>query len=127
MREHQKFYVCKKCGNMIGLIKDQGVTLTCCNEQMTELVPNTVLASAEKHIPDITMSGDVMTVQVGSVAHPMEEGHHIEFIYVETEKGGQRKSLKAGDEPKHKFCFIDDKPVAVYEYCNVHGLWKIDL
>jgi len=91
---------------------------------MTELVPNTVEASTEKHIPAVTATSDSLSVQVGSVPHPMEDGHHIAFVYVETEQGGQRKCLKPGMEPKCSFSFADDKPVAVYAFCNLHGLWE---
>ena len=124
MRGNQKFFVCKLCGNLVGMVENKGVPLVCCGEKMAELVPNTVEASVEKHLPVTAMSGDTMTAQVGSVPHPMEEGHHIAFVYVETERGGQRKSLKVGEEPKTAFCFMEDKPVAVYAYCNLHGLWK---
>ena len=127
MSGKQKFFICERCGNIIGLIKDSGVPMICCGEKMSELVANTVEASAEKHLPDVNISGDSMKVQVGSVLHPMEEGHHIAFVYVETEKGGQRKSLKIGEDPKTSFAFSDDKPVAVYEYCNLHGLWKTEI
>ena len=112
---------------MIGLIEDMGVAMFCCGEEMTELIPNTVEASAEKHLPDVTVSGDSIIVQVGSVLHPMEEEHHISFIYVETERGGQRKCLNVGEEPKVTFCFSNDKHIAVYAYCNLHGLWKTEL
>jgi len=91
---------------------------------MTELVPNTVEAATEKHLPAVTVSGDDLNVQVGSVPHPMEEGHHIAFVFVQTEQGGQRKGLKVGSEPKCAFSLKDDKPVAVYAYCNLHGLWE---
>ena len=121
---NHKFFVCRHCGNLVGMVENKGVPLVCCGENMAELVPNTAQASTEKHLPAITMSGDTMTVQVGSVAHPMEEGHHIAFVYVETACGGQRKSLKIGEEPKAVFRFADDKPAAVYAYCNLHGLWK---
>ena len=94
---------------------------------MTELVPNTVEASVEKHLPAVTAMADGIEVQVGSVPHPMEEGHHISFVYVGTEHGGQRKCLKVGSEPKCKFSFTDDKPVTVYAYCNLHGLWETKL
>ena len=123
----QKFYICKHCGNMIGLIEDKGVPMMCCGEEMTELVANTVEASAEKHLPDISVSGDSICVKVGSVPHPMEEAHHISFVYIETERGGQRKCLKIGEDPKLSFCFSDDKPVAVYAYCNLHGIWKTEI
>lgn len=123
----QKFFICKKCGNMVGLIDNHGVPLSCCGETMTELVANTVEASAEKHLPVVTVEGDKVSVAVGSVLHPMEEAHHIAFIYLETEKGGQRKALKPGQEPKAEFALVDDKLIAVYEYCNLHGLWKTEV
>jgi len=121
----QRFFICQHCGNIVGLIKDQGVPLVCCGDDMMELVPNTVEASAEKHLPVATVSGSNLSVSVGSVAHPMEDGHHIAFVYVETENGGQRKCLK--NAPGATFSFVDDKPVAVYAYCNLHGLWKTDI
>ena len=121
------FFVCKHCGNMSGLIEDKGVPLVCCGENMTKLEPNTVEASVEKHLPAVTVSGDTLSVQVGSAPHPMEDGHHISFVYVETQHGGQRKRLKVGGEPKLAFSFSDDKPTAVYAYCNLHGLWKTEI
>ena len=127
MRGTQKFYICEKCGNLIGLIDNKGVPMVCCGVDMTELVPNTVDASTEKHLPAVTVSGDSISVKVGSDAHPMEEAHYITFIYVETEKGGQRKSLSPGEEPAADFKFVDDKPLAVYAYCNLHGIWKTEL
>ena len=127
MRGNQEFFICKKCGNLIGVIKNEGCTLTCCGEDMTVLVPNTVEASVEKHLPAVTVSGNKLEVAVGSVIHPMEEGHNIMFVYVETENGGQRKCGKIGEEPKYTFSFENDKPVAVYAYCNLHGLWKTEV
>ena len=127
MRGRQKFYICDDCKNIVGIISMRGVPLMCCGIHMTELEANTVEASKEKHLPEVLVSGDHMQVQVGSVLHPMEEGHHITFIYVETENGGQRKILKIGEEPRASFCFTDDRPIAVYEYCNLHGLWKTEL
>jgi superoxide reductase len=123
----QKFFLCKRCGNMVGLIKNNGAPLICCGEAMSELVPNTVEASKEKHLPAVTVSGDAVSVQVGSVLHPMEAEHLISFIYLETSRGGQRKSLSTGEEPKQTFMLSDDKPVAVYAYCNLHGLWKTEI
>ena len=123
----QKFYICEQCGNMVGLIKDEGVPLMCCGEEMEELVPNTIEASTEKHLPAVTVSGDSITVQVGSVLHPMAEEHHIAFVYVQTEHGGQRKCLAVGDDPILTFSFSDDKPIAVFAYCNLHGLWKTEI
>ena len=122
-----KFYICKHCGNMVGMIKDAGVPIICCGEPMTELTPNTVEASNEKHLPAVTVDGNNVHVEVGTVAHPMLAAHYIEWIYLETEKGGQRKALAAGDAPVEDFTVVDDKPVAVYAYCNLHGLWKTEL
>ena len=123
----QKFYICKQCGNMIGLIEDKGVPMMCCGEAMTELVANTAEASVEKHLPSVTVSGDKISVKVGSVPHPMEEAHHISFVYVETQRGGQRKCLKIGEEPQLSFSLSDDKPLAAYAYCNLHGMWKTEI
>ena len=128
MTRNKKFYLCKHCGNFVDMIDDKGIPLVCCGEEMAELVANTVEASAEKHLPHCTMLDNTLIVQVGSVPHPMTEEHHITFIYVETENGGQLRYLKIGDEPpKAEFLFVNDKPVAVYEYCNIHGLWKTKL
>jgi len=127
MGRNQRFFVCRHCGNMAGLIVDKGVPLVCCGEKMPELVPNTEEASVEKHLPAVAVSGGCIDVSVGSVPHPMEEAHNIAFVFVETEKGGQRKCLKVGEEPKLSFCFADDKPLAVYAYCNLHGLWKTEV
>jgi len=122
-----KFLLCKHCGNMVEFIEDSGVSIVCCGNDMNELVPNTEEASTEKHLPAVTVSDDGIVVQVGSTLHPMEEAHHITFVYVATERGGQRKCLKVGEEPKLSFSFSDNKPVAVYAYCNLHGLWKTEV
>jgi len=123
----QKFFICERCGSVIGLIENKGAPIMCCGEKMTELIPNFAEASIEKHLPVVTVSGDTVEVKIGEASHPMEESHRITFVYVETERGGQRKSFKVGDEPKLTFKFSDDKPVAVYAYCNIHGLWKTDV
>jgi superoxide reductase len=107
-------------------VVDSRVPVVCCGEQMQELVPNTVDASNEKHVPFVTRINDCkIKVEVGSVAHPMLPEHHICFIYVETENGGIRVDLK--DKPEAEICTCNGKPVAVYEYCNLHGLWKTEL
>ena len=123
MEISHKFYNCSHCGNTAVLVVNKGVPLVCCGEKMSELVPNTVEASTEKHLPAVTLSGSSLSVQVGSVPHPMEDEHHISFVYVETENGGQRKRFNKGAQPKCIFSFTDDKPVAVYAFCNLHGLW----
>lgn len=120
----KRFFICKHCGNIIGLIHASGAPVSCCGEHMTELIPNTVDAAQEKHVPVITVDGNKVTVQVGSVVHPMLDSHYIQWIYLETKHGGQRKALKPGDKPVATFILEDDEPVAAFEYCNLHGLWK---
>jgi superoxide reductase len=121
---NERFYLCKHCGNLVGKIHDSGVEIICCGEPMMELVPNTVEASVEKHLPVVTVDKDTVTVKIGSAPHPMIEKHYIMWVYLMTEKGGQRKSLLPGEEPEVKFALVDDKPLAAYAYCNIHGLWK---
>ena len=121
-----KFYRCNHCGNVIEKHVDSKVPVVCCGEKMQELVANTVDASTEKHVPVVTKVDDcTIKVQVGSVEHPMLPEHHISFIYVETENGGMKINLT--DKPEATFCTCADKPVAVYEYCNLHDLWKTEL
>ena len=95
---------------------------------MKELTVNTVDASVEKHLPVVTRLDDCrIKVEVGAVPHPMTEEHHIAFIYVETENGGMRIDLPHTGKPEAVFCTCTDKPVAVYEYCNLHGVWKTEI
>ena len=122
-----RFFICKHCGNLIGLILSSGVPIICCGEEMSELVPNTVDASHEKHVPVVAVDGDKVIVKIGSVPHPMAEEHYIMWVYLQTGKGGQRKCLKPGDAPEAEFLIVNDKPVAVYAYCNIHGLWSTEL
>ncbi|MBQ2807430.1 MAG: desulfoferrodoxin [Clostridia bacterium] len=119
-----KFYICEKCGNLVGAIHESGVPMKCCGQNMTKIEAGVVEASREKHIPVATVEGDKVVVSVGSVAHPMVPEHSIEWVYLQTDKGGQRKCLSAGDAPVVTFALSDEKPVAVYAYCNLHGLWK---
>ncbi|HZK19223.1 MAG TPA: desulfoferrodoxin family protein [Treponemataceae bacterium] len=121
------FYLCEKCGNLIVMINDAGINPFCCGIKMKKLVPSEVDAATEKHVPFVTVQGDTVSVQVGEVAHPMTEAHLIKWIYVQTEKGSQLKKLTAEDEPNAVFELKDDKAIAVYEYCNLHGLWKKSL
>ena len=123
----QKFFVCKHCGNLVGMINNSGVPIICCGEPMQELIPNTVEASNEKHLPVITISKDEVKVNIGSVDHPMVPEHFIQWIYIETKNGGQRKSLKAGDKPQAVFVLKDDEVLAAFAYCNIHGLWKTEV
>ena len=124
----KKFFVCKHCGNMIGLLHDAGVPMMCCGEKMVEMVPNTTDAAQEKHVPVATVEGNKVVVNIGSVDHPMAAEHWIQWVYLETDKGGHRKVLTPGEKPNVVFALTEDeKPLAVYEYCNLHGLWVAKL
>ncbi len=119
-----KFYKCETCGNIITKLNDSGVPVVCCGKPMTELVPGSVDAAQEKHVPAVTVSGNKVSVQVGEVEHPMLDEHYIQFIVLETATGFQKKTLKPGEKPVAEFLLADgEKAVAVYEYCNLHGLW----
>lgn len=121
----QKFYVCSHCGNIIAYVKDAGVPVMCCGQKMQELVPGTVEASGEKHIPVYTVEDNVLRVTVGSVEHPMLPEHYIEWISIQTSAGNQRKCLKPGQAPRADFALLPGETVeAVYAYCNLHSLWK---
>ena len=122
-----KFYICEHCGNIVTKIHDAGVPVVCCGQKMKELVPGTVEASVEKHVPVAVVEGGLVKVEIGSVAHPMAEEHWIEWVHLVSEKGSQRKYLNPGEAPNVRFLLEDDKPVAVYAYCNLHGLWKKEL
>ncbi|HHT98305.1 MAG TPA: desulfoferrodoxin [Clostridiales bacterium] len=120
-----KFYLCKHCKNIVSMLQDSGVNIVCCGDDMTLLKANTEDASNEKHVPVVSVVSNTVKVDVGSVLHPMEDKHFIQWIYLETKDGGQIKYLKPGEAPKATFALNnDDEVVAVYEYCNLHGLWK---
>lgn len=118
-------YKCDHCGTIVEEIKIGGCTPSCCGEKMRLLEAGTSDGAQEKHVPVYKVEGNIVKVQVGEVAHPMLEEHFIEWIAIETNKGRQRKSLKPGQEPACEFALLDGEEVtAVYEYCNLHGLWK---
>lgn len=122
-----RFYICEHCGNIVGMIHASGVPLVCCGQKMTNLEPGTKEASLEKHIPIVSVEGNTVKAIVGAVNHPMTEEHSITWVYLQTDRGGQRKCLAPGEEPVVTFTLTDEKPVAVYAYCNLHGLWKADI
>ena len=126
-----KFYKCRHCGNVIHKVVDSQIPVICCGERMQELIPNTVDASTEKHVPFVTniiecdCAGTcerMLKIQIGTTLHPMTPEHYIAFLYIETDKGGIRIDLK--DKPEAEICVCYCKPIAVYAYCNLHGLWK---
>lgn len=119
-----KFYICETCKNIVTKIVDSKVPVICCGKPMKELIPGAVDGALEKHVPAVNIEGNIVKVQIGEVIHPMLAEHYIQFIVLETKNGYQIKNLKAGDEPKAEFVLADgDVAVAVYEYCNLHGLW----
>jgi len=119
-----RFYICETCGNLVGLVLEGGGELVCCGKPMKKLVANTQEASHEKHIPEVTIEGNKVTVKVGSVEHPMVEEHYIQFIYLVTKKGAQKACLAPGEKPVAEFALVDgDEVQAAYEFCNLHGLW----
>ena len=120
-----KFYRCAHCGQIVAIVKETGVPVICCGEAMQEIVPGSVDAAVEKHVPVYEVKDNKVIVTVGSTEHPMLPEHYIEWIALETKQGNQRKALKAGDEPKACFALCEgDEVVAVYAYCNLHSLWK---
>ena len=120
-----KFYRCDHCGNIVTFVHNSGVPVMCCGQKMTELVPGTVDAALEKHVPVVQVQGASVHVQVGAVAHPMLPEHVIQWIALETNQGSQIKYLQPGQAPQADFALApEEQVVAVYEYCNLHGLWK---
>lgn len=120
-----KFYRCDHCGNILTFVHSAGIPVVCCGQEMTELVPGTTDAAQEKHVPVAEIQGNAVHVKVGSVPHPMLEEHFIQWIALETNNGSQLKYLNPGEQPEVDFALADGEKVeAVYEYCNLHGLWK---
>ena len=123
-----KYYACEHCGNIIEYVNESGVPVMCCGQKMTEIVPGTSDGAQEKHVPVVTVDGDKVIVEVGAVEHPMVEAHYIEWIAIETTRGSQRVKLDYTDKPRAEFKLADgEELVAAYEYCNLHGLWKLDI
>lgn len=120
-----KFYVCEHCGNLVTFLHAAGVPVMCCGQKMSELIPGTVDAAVEKHVPAVDINGNVVSVKVGSVEHPMLPEHFIQWIALETSQGSQIKYLKPGEKPEAAFALAEGETVVgVYAYCNLHGLWK---
>ena len=123
-----QIYVCEKCGNCFIVGYKTGCTPVCCGQPMTLAVPNTVDAAQEMHVPVVTVEGSKVTAKVGSVEHPMTPDHYIASIMLETDRALQVKYMRPTDKPEMTFMVAPgEKPVAVYEYCTKHGLWKTDL
>jgi len=123
MAEKMQIYKCEVCGNIVEVLHGGKGELVCCNEPMKLFKENTVDAAKEKHVPVIKRDGDMVKVKVGSVDHPMEEKHYIEWIQIVDGDVAYRKFLKPGDAPEAEFC-VSSKDIYAREYCNIHGLWK---
>ena len=119
-----KLFRCRHCGQIIFKVNDTSVPVVCCGEKMAELVANTTDAATEKHVPVVEVNGNVVTVKVGSVTHPMIEEHYIQWILINTNKGVQLKELKPNQAPEASFVLQDgEELIEAYEYCNLHSLW----
>ena len=118
-------YICSHCGNIITKIEDKKVPVSCCGELMKKIEPNTFDGAVEKHVPKYVVEGNLVKVSVGEVAHPMLEAHYIKWIILETNKGFSVKYLNYDQPPYAEFLLTDGETiVAVYEFCNLHGVWK---
>jgi superoxide reductase len=125
---NMRFFKCELCGNLVAMIQAGGGQLSCCGQNMTELKPNTTDAAQEKHVPVVEINGSVVKVSVGSVPHPMLPEHSIQWICLETSKGFSIRHLAPGGEPAAEFALApDEKAVAAYEFCNLHGLWMKEI
>ena len=120
-----RFFICNHCGNIIAMIKDNGVPIKCCGENMQEIIPGTSEGSQEKHIPVYHINGETVTVSVGETEHPMTPEHYIDWVCIETEDGFQLKNLTPNMSPKISFSLSKGEKIkAVYAFCNLHSLWK---
>ena len=124
MAEQLQVYKCELCGNIVEVLHGGGGELVCCGEPMKLFVENTVDAAKEKHVPVVEKTATGFKVKVGSVAHPMEEKHYIEWVEVIDAQGkAYRQFLEPGQAPEATFC-VKGGAVTAREYCNIHGLWK---
>ena len=123
-----KVFKCEKCGKMLLTMVGSGCIPHCCGEEMTVLEANTTDGALEKHVPFVKNENGLFEVQIGEAEHPMMEAHYIQWIALETDRGVQVRYLKPGEKPCAVFAaHEDEKAEAVYEYCNLHGLWKKEL
>jgi superoxide reductase len=125
MAKQLEVYKCEVCGNIVEVLHGSAPSLVCCNQNMTLMEENTVDAAREKHVPVIAMGEGVITVKVGSVPHPMEDKHYIEWIELLADGKVYRQFLKPGEKPEATFNLTAAK-VTAREYCNIHGHWKAE-
>ncbi len=123
MAEQSGIYKCELCGNIVEVLIAEDGTLVCCDQPMKLMVENTVDAAKEKHVPVIEKIPGGVKVKVGSVAHPMEEKHYIQWIEITADGKTCRKFLEPGQAPEVEF-MVEAANITAREYCNIHGLWK---
>jgi superoxide reductase len=123
MAERLQIFKCGVCGHIVEVIHEGMGELVCCNKPMSHIVEGTVDAALEKHVPVVEKTPDGIKVTVGSVAHPMEEKHYIEWIELIADGRAYRQFLKPGEAPEATFN-VDAQQITAREYCNLHGLWK---
>ncbi|MEM7816897.1 MAG: desulfoferrodoxin [Candidatus Aenigmatarchaeota archaeon] len=123
MTKKLEIYKCNICGNIVEVLHEGSGTLVCCGVPMEKLNEKTVDVGKEKHVPVIEILKDSIKVKVGSVPHPMEEKHYIEWIELIVDDASYKKFLKPGEKPEAEFCVKGNK-IEAREYCNLHGLWK---
>lgn len=123
-----KFYMCEHCKNIVTHMQNSGVPVMCCGQKMTELVPGSTDGAHEKHVPAVSVAQNTVTVKIGEVEHPMVEAHFIQWIALQTKEGMQIKYLEPDMKPEAVFVLSEaDKAIVAFEYCNLHGLWKLDI
>lgn len=125
MTEFNQIYKCFKCGNVVAMLHTGAGDLICCDEPMKMMKEGSTDGAQEKHVPVIEKTADGYKVKVGSVAHPMEDSHWIEWIEIVADGKSYRQFLKPGQAPEAEFCIKADK-VTAREYCNLHGHWKAE-
>ncbi|MFN3527759.1 MAG: desulfoferrodoxin [Candidatus Altarchaeaceae archaeon] len=125
MTKKFQIYKCEVCGNIVEILHEGVGELVCCGQKMKLLEPKTKEQGMEKHLPVVEKTGNTVRIQVGSVLHPMEDKHYIEWIEIQTDNKMFRMSLKPGDEPKAEFKV--EEVLLVMAYCNIHGLWAIKI
>lgn len=121
---YEKLYRCEKCGNIVALVKEGGGTLSCCGQEMTKINANSTDAAQEKHVPEIVKENGKIKVTIGSVLHSSLPEHYIEWIALVTPGKIEQVYLEPGEEPRAEFDEVESG--TIYEYCNLHGLWKKD-
>jgi len=124
MTQLRELYHCEICGNIVEVLHEGAPSLVCCGKPMIKLEAKTGDKGQEKHVPLIEKTDSSIKVKVGSIEHPMEDGHYIKFIEILLKDEIMRKELKPGGIPEAKFCALKSDVIEAREFCTVHGLWK---